>query len=186
MVEGWVRTAASPFRQRLDKGWGNGWEDAVQESLLELTRALRKGAIRDLRRLRPWVFRSTTHTCLDRVRSLGRWSWAELDDFGLTSEPSALGRLLEQGAVDSLIELAARCPEDCRRLWTMILEGLSYREMSERTGLAEGTLRVRVLRCRRQARALAESAACRDSCADAVTEEPLERREQSGGHDHGL
>jgi DNA-directed RNA polymerase specialized sigma24 family protein len=33
----------------------------------------------------------------------------------------------------------------------MVLAGLSYREMSDRTGVAEGTLRVRVLRCRKRA-----------------------------------
>jgi DNA-directed RNA polymerase specialized sigma24 family protein len=33
----------------------------------------------------------------------------------------------------------------------MVHAGLSYREMSERLGVAEGTLRVRVLRCREKA-----------------------------------
>jgi DNA-directed RNA polymerase specialized sigma24 family protein len=33
----------------------------------------------------------------------------------------------------------------------MIHAGLSYREMSSRLGVAEGTLRVRVLRCREKA-----------------------------------
>ena len=33
----------------------------------------------------------------------------------------------------------------------MILDGLSYQEMSERLSTAEGTLRVRVLRCRKKA-----------------------------------
>jgi len=33
----------------------------------------------------------------------------------------------------------------------MILAGLSYKEMSQRLNVAEGTLRVRVLRCREKA-----------------------------------
>jgi len=33
----------------------------------------------------------------------------------------------------------------------MIHAGLSYKEMSDRLGVAEGTLRVRVLRCREKA-----------------------------------
>ena len=35
--------------------------------------------------------------------------------------------------------------------WKMIVIGHSYREMSQRLGVAEGTLRVRVLRCREKA-----------------------------------
>ena len=47
-----------------------------------------------------------------------------------------------------------RTPRDCRELWRMILAGLSYREMSQRMSVAEGTLRVRVLRCREKASAV--------------------------------
>ena len=35
--------------------------------------------------------------------------------------------------------------------WRLIAMGHSYREMSQRMGVAEGTLRVRVLRCREKA-----------------------------------
>jgi DNA-directed RNA polymerase specialized sigma24 family protein len=37
-----------------------------------------------------------------------------------------------------------------------VLAGFSYREMSSRTGIAEGALRVRVLRCRKRAVELRE------------------------------
>ena len=36
-------------------------------------------------------------------------------------------------------------------MWRMIVAGFSYREMSLRLNVAEGTLRVRVLRCRERA-----------------------------------
>ena len=193
VVESWVRMAASPFRRRLDDGRGDGWEDVVQEALLEVTRGLREGKVRDLTRLRPWVFRSTANTCLDRLRSRRRWSWAELDEAGLAEPPSALGRLVRGSTVGALLELAARCPEGCRHLWSLILEGLSYREMSERTGLSEGALRVRVLRCRRRARALAQKAEAladvvgpRGDCAEAVTSEASGRQEESGGRENDL
>jgi DNA-directed RNA polymerase specialized sigma24 family protein len=42
-------------------------------------------------------------------------------------------------------------PESCRELWRMLEQGMPYQEMSRRLRVAEGTLRVRVLRCRRQA-----------------------------------
>ena len=180
-VGSWVRLAAGPFRRRL----GDDWEDAVHESVLEVTEALRAGTVRDLDRLRAWVFRTTAHTCLDRLRRNARWSWVDSEEARLTSRPSALARLLAQGEVRSLLDLAARCPEHCRRLWEMILQGLSYREMSARTGLTEGALRVRVLRCRRQARALAESAGAEASDPD-VTKTPAGRPEEADGDDHGV
>jgi RNA polymerase sigma factor (sigma-70 family) len=52
---------------------------------------------------------------------------------------------------DLLLRVLDRVPADCRELWRMIHAGLSYREMSTRLGVAEGTLRVRVLRCREKA-----------------------------------
>jgi DNA-directed RNA polymerase specialized sigma24 family protein len=41
----------------------------------------------------------------------------------------------------------------------MVLAGLTYREMSSRTEVAEGALRVRVLRCRKRALELREELA---------------------------
>lgn len=181
-VQGWVRLAAAPFRRRL----ADDWEDAVHEALLEVTEALRGGAVRDLGRLRAWVFRTTAHTCLDRLRARSRWSWVEADEVRLASPPSALSRLLARGEVRTLLDLAARSPEPCRRLWRWLLQGLSYREMSERSGLAEGTLRVRVLRCRRQAQALAEELAAAEAAGRSVTKQRPERPGPLDGNDHGL
>jgi DNA-directed RNA polymerase specialized sigma24 family protein len=44
-------------------------------------------------------------------------------------------------------------PVECQKLWRMIVAGMSYRQMSERLEVSEGTLRVRVLRCRKRAMA---------------------------------
>lgn len=186
-VESWVRMAAGSFRRRL----GDDWEDAVQESLLEVAALLRAGRLRNPDRFRAWVFRAATHTCLDRVRAKRRWSWVDADEVELSSPPSALARLLEEGAVERLLELVARCPEHCRRLWEMLLAGLSYREMSARTGLTEGALRVRVLRCRRRAQELAaprlaEGSGCARTCDRSVTNSQTERRELVEGDDHAL
>jgi len=186
IVEGWVCASAGSFRRRL----GADWEDAVQEALLEVTEALREGRVRNPERLRAWVFRVSAHTCLDRVRARRRWSWVDADEVALTTPSSALGRVLQESAVTALVELAERCPEHCRSLWRMILDGLSYREMSARTGLAEGTLRVRVLRCRREAQKLAQEQARQEerdgACDDSVTNRSAGRRNRRDGEDHAL
>jgi DNA-directed RNA polymerase specialized sigma24 family protein len=41
----------------------------------------------------------------------------------------------------------------CRELWRLILQGHGYSEISHRLGVRQGTLRVRLLRCRRAATA---------------------------------
>lgn len=97
----------------------------------------------------------------EAVRIVEGWIRSSAGSFrrrlGTDWEDAVQESLLEQGTVGTLLDLVGRCPEHCRDLWQMILEGLSYREMSERTGLAEGTLRVRVrvLRCRRLAQDVA-------------------------------
>ena len=67
-------------------------------------------------------------------------------------------------------------PAHCRELWSMILDGLSYREMGVRLAVAEGTLRVRVLRCRQQAVARWAQ----------VTDPRPGRREDRGAEEEGV
>ncbi|MCG8458319.1 MAG: hypothetical protein MI919_18740, partial [Holophagales bacterium] len=55
------------------------------------------------------------------------------------------------GAVRDLLRRFQSLPAYCRKLWRMIIDGRSYREMSGALGVAEGTLRVRVRRCRERA-----------------------------------
>jgi RNA polymerase sigma factor (sigma-70 family) len=97
-----------------------------------------------------------SHTCLDQIRSRSRWQWTDLDAVdqgdGPVAAPASTASRHEDR--DLLLRVLDRVPPDCRELWSMIVAGLSYREMSLRMGVAEGTLRVRVLRCREKASAL--------------------------------
>jgi RNA polymerase sigma factor (sigma-70 family) len=147
-VTSWVRQAAAPFRRRL----AFEWEDVVQQALLDLTADLRGDRFRGEGSLRGYVWRSVNHTCLDRLRKHRRWQWEPVEDAGLASaEPSPLAHATRRQTARRILALVAALPAHCRELWAMILDGRSYREMGERLGLAEGTLRVRVLRCRQQA-----------------------------------
>ena len=65
--------------------------------------------------------------------------------------PAIEGPATQREDKDLLLRVLDRVPQDCRELWRMIVAGLSYREMSLRMSVAEGTLRVRVLRCREKA-----------------------------------
>jgi len=156
-VQEWIRRAASPFRGRL----GSECDDAVQDTMVELLHALRSGSFRGEGALRGYVWRITARNCLDRLRHHRRWLKVEVDESVLPpAVATALSDVLRIESRERLRQLVGRLPEHCRELWRQILTGRSYKEMSERMGVSEGALRVRVLRCRRQALELASQWSC--------------------------
>jgi len=153
LVDGWISRAAWPYQRRL----ASRWDDVLQDVRLEITRLLGEGKFRGESSLRTYLWRVVSHTCLDEIRAETRWQWADLEVLDTGSEPvrrapESLPRRQEDR--DLLGRVLDRVPTDCRSLWKMIIEGLSYREMSHRMEVAEGTLRVRVLRCRERAQAI--------------------------------
>ncbi len=147
-VRVWIRGAFKPYRGRL----APEFEDLEQDILLDLTRALREGRYRGTSRLRTYVRAYTHHKCIDRLRALDRRQWIDISDLDLPSRsPSALEELSRSETVELALRVFAEMSESCRELWRMLQQGLPYREMSRRLGVAAGTLRARVLRCRRRA-----------------------------------
>lgn len=151
-LENWIQRAAQPYRRRLS----THWDDVLQDVRLEVTRLLREEAFRGESALKTYLWRVVCHTCLDRIRTRTRWRWTELDALEGWEADALLGDgdeddRLRPAAKDLLLRVLDRVSEDCRKLWKMVLAGLSYREMSARTGVSEGALRVRVLRCRKRA-----------------------------------
>jgi RNA polymerase sigma-70 factor (ECF subfamily) len=152
-VDGWISRAAWPYQRRL----AYVWDDVLQEVRLEVTRLLGQGKFRGESSLRTYLWRVVSHTCLDQLRSRGRRQWADLEEVdkagngGKIAGQAPPSRLEDR---DLLLRVLGKTPPDCREMWRLIVHGLSYREMSLRMGVAEGTLRVRVLRCREKAAAL--------------------------------
>ena len=95
------------------------------------------------------------HTCLDQIRGESKRQWTDLEEIeqgtGGPPEDPAPARHEDR---DLLWRVLERVSSDCREMWRMILAGFSYRDISLRLGVAEGTLRVRTLRCREKAIAL--------------------------------
>lgn len=149
-LDGWIVRAAWPYQRRL----ANRWDDVLQDVRLEVTRLLGDGKFRGESSLRTYLWRVVSHTCLDQIRSQTKWQWADLDTLE-QEEGRALGPVqpaVEDAAErDLLMRVLDRASQECRELWKMLVLGLSYREMSLRLQVAEGTLRVRVLRCRERA-----------------------------------
>ena len=171
-LDGWISRAAWPYQRRL----ADRWEDVLQDVRLEVTRLLGQGKFRGESSLRTYLWRVVSHTCLDQIRSQKKWQWTDLDDLeergnGGTSLPQTTPTGQEDR--DLLLRVLAQVPQDCRDLWRMILAGYSYRDMSLRMGVAEGTLRVRVLRCREKAVALR---------SELLAGTPSPRRNAAGRH----
>ena len=149
-LDGWILRAAWPYQRRL----ANRWDDVLQDVRLEVTRLLGDGKFRGESSLRTYLWRVVSHTCLDQIRSQTKWQWADLEvleqDDGRAAGPAQ--PVAEDAAErDLLLRVLDRASQECRELWRMLVMGLSYREMSLRLQVAEGTLRVRVLRCRERA-----------------------------------
>jgi RNA polymerase sigma factor (sigma-70 family) len=150
-VDSWIARAAWPYQRRLS----SRWEDVLQDVRLEVTRLLGQGKFRGESSLRTYLWQVVSHTCLDQLRSQGRWQWAEIDalDEGGSAARAPLPTANHEDR-DLVRRVLGRVSGECRELWRLIARGHSYREMSARMGVAEGTLRVRVLRCREKAVAL--------------------------------
>jgi RNA polymerase sigma-70 factor, ECF subfamily len=147
-VDGWISRAARPYQRRL----AERWDDVLQEVRLEVIRLLGQGKFRGESSLRTYLWRVVSHTCLDQIRAQSKWKWAGLESLDAADGPARPKSLpSRQEDKDLLLRVLDRVPADCRDMWRMIVAGLSYREMSLRMSVAEGTLRVRVLRCRERA-----------------------------------
>jgi RNA polymerase sigma factor (sigma-70 family) len=149
-VDGWISRAAWPYQRRL----ADAWDDVLQDVRLEITRLLGQGKFRGESSLRTYLWRVVSHTCLDQLRSRGKRQWTDLEEVERNAD-NGDGRVqvapTRTEDRDLLLRVLGRVSPDCRELWRLIVHGLSYREMSLRLGVAEGTLRVRVLRCREKA-----------------------------------
>jgi RNA polymerase sigma-70 factor (ECF subfamily) len=147
-VRAWVVASLGRYRGRL----GAEVEDLEQEVLLGLIEVLEAGRFRGESRLETYVYSFARFKCVDRLRVLGRRDMVDIDEQALTLDaPSPLDELAQRESADLAERVVAALPGHCRELWEMIADGMSYRQMSDVTGLSEGAIRVRVHRCRQRA-----------------------------------
>ncbi len=150
-VDGWISRAAWPYQRRL----ANRWDDVLQDVRLEITRLLSQGKFRGESSLRTYLWRVINHSCLDHIRAEGKRQWTDLEELETGAvEPLSIPAPVAHEDRDLLWRVLERTSHDCREMWRMIVAGFSYRDISVRLGVAEGTLRVRALRCREKALAL--------------------------------
>ncbi len=133
--------------------------DATQDGFLKAYRALRNfrgGSFKS------WLLRIVTNTCYDRLRAQKRRPTSSLEDMAVDPEHAA--RLVYDGEdpeeyalrqeLSALIqEGIQRLPEDQRITLVLAdIEGLSYQEIAEVTGVQLGTVKSRLSRGRARLR----------------------------------
>ena len=120
-------------------------EDAVQEVMLALLSA--PGVLSAVTRLAGWLVTVVRRRCVDLIRADARRKARESvrgveDLFAGSDDPAAL---MEQEEVARLVaEAVDELPEALRAPFVAnVLDGLTFREMSEQTGVPMGTLMAR-------------------------------------------
>ena len=122
--------------------------DIKEDSFLLIFEAIKEDKIRDKSRFFAYSWSTVHHTCLRFWRSNVRDNRESNKELETSVDYQAEN--IYRKVWESLSEI-------CREVFKMqIDEGLKYREMAERLGLAEGTIKWRWNRCRKMARKLRE------------------------------
>jgi RNA polymerase sigma factor (sigma-70 family) len=148
LLDRWIAQAAGAFHRRLS----SEWDDVLQEARLEMLRLLQKGQYRGEARLRTYLWQVVGHLCIGFLRRQRRRSRVEdapeaAAEEPASDDPSPFDRVLLHERDERLLGALQAMSRECRQVWRLILEGLSYREIGERLGATEGALRVRAHRC---------------------------------------
>lgn len=167
MVDGRATTIAdqlaSHYRELVDRARGIvrsdfDAEDAVQEVMLTVLAA--PDLLTDVERLGAWLYRLVQRRCLDIIRNETRRQTRE-EESGIEAmldlDPSADEQDREEIA-DAIAEAVNRLPEASRRTFVEhVVEGRTYRELSERDSVPQGTLMARTKRAADHIRAELEA-----------------------------
>jgi RNA polymerase sigma-70 factor (ECF subfamily) len=122
-------------------------DDVLQESYLRLLRSGRSAL--ELADARPYLFRIATNLLHDR--------WRRGDDLQLAEPKEPSTETYPEKALDAVGMLHRLKPRARELLWLAYMEGMTHREIANVTGLNVMSVRVLLLRARREAAALLRS-----------------------------
>ena len=131
-------------------------EDAVQETFLKLYRGKAWLGMRDEK---AFLARSVWRTALDRLSARGPLA-LELDELQVaTSGESPEGSALRKAQAERLRTMIDVLPEELRQVLILhAIEDMTSREVAKVLGIAEGTVRTRLMRARNELKRRFEAA----------------------------
>ena len=128
--------------------------DAAQEAFFKAFRSL--GGFRGESRFSTWLYRLAGNICLDMLRKRPNAPTVSMDDddtplFLADSSPSPQ-EVLERSEIRRTVDAALNAlpPEFRQAVVLRDVNGLSYEEIAEVTGLGTGTVKSRIFRARRK------------------------------------
>ena len=125
--------------------------DAVQEAFLDVFQAL--GRFDTGRQFYPWLYAILRNRCFKLLASRKRLEVSSLEQSEIQTEILAPASSLSPEELLGLEQaLLALSPEDRELITLKHLDGLSYRELAEMLGVAEGTVMSRLYYARRRLR----------------------------------
>jgi len=152
-LDGWIVPVVRHRAWRLGEA---AVEDLVQEIRFKLLKLFEAGAFRGNSSLKTYVQSTAKYTCLDAIRRARVRRAEELTEEHRSSPRDQPDVELER--TESLrlcYRVLSSLPEACRRLLRLVLEReMSYESMAEELGVAMGTVKSRLARCRDRAVAL--------------------------------
>jgi len=126
------------------------WDDLRQEVRMRVFRNLRAGRFQGASELRTYVHRIARNTCIDQWRRAAARREPSIDPAldrrrAITTD-EATERIVSRDLLRKI--LLGSTPEERHLLHMVHTEHLSYAEIARRLGVAEGTIKARVFRCR--------------------------------------
>jgi RNA polymerase sigma-70 factor (ECF subfamily) len=142
---------------------GSEAEDAVQETFLDVLRALPNYDVTGPARFETWLYRVTVNRCRSRLRrkSLPTAEWNEIEERLERipeTHPDPEGIALDREQAVALWQAVDTLPDE-QRVTVMLRyqQGLSYGEIAETLGISEGTVKSRLYHAHRRLKEQLES-----------------------------
>ena len=145
-------------------------EDMAQEVFVQVFKAV--ATFRGDSKLSTWIYRIAVNLCKNRLKYLTRRKSEVQDEYEAAEERAELGaargvttsdlsrpdQLVEGYQIERIVEIAiAEMDADFREILVLRdIEDLSYEELSQITGLADGTVKSRLHRARAMLKAAVE------------------------------
>ena len=148
LVDGWIDVV-------LAEGFGalrQDWDDLRQETRFRVYRNLSRGHFHEQAAFRTYVHRIAKNVCIDSSRkAYRRRERRTADPEDAPPAPRTENADAAALARDVVSAIMHRLSSEERVLIRMVLcEHYSYREVASRLGLAEGTVKSRLSRCKRK------------------------------------
>jgi RNA polymerase sigma factor (sigma-70 family) len=133
-------------------------EDINSVVHLKLFSSLKSSRFRGESTFRTYVQRIARYTCIDQVRSQRVQREADPEDLPVPSGSDTPDAIHERSVEKQIfVKIFRSIGPECQRLWRMVFsESLNYKEIGEKTGLPEGTVKRKIHECKKMAMELKE------------------------------